>query len=242
MKDAIKNYFSDWFEKPEEKNATQTDTGVKESEGEGEQVQVVTTAKPVTTTRFSVSAIDMDQPDPEYLKFIQKHLEENNIPGVDYFEFAQGVRKVIASGRPQVEAFKSAFDMLTVVDAGLTPLTLQTTGKKYIQMINALKSELETECTDKITEVKTNNGKQLAQLTKQEDDLAAEERRLKERLIAIQEERTKAHNLKAELETQVSNVEQEQAQRTKKMEVAVKALTNVIEGDLSLIATHLINT
>jgi hypothetical protein len=237
----VKNFFSGWIEDGSpEKNAT--DTGVQNNE-EDAQVDVAPAAKTTVThtPRFSVSPIIVDQPDPKYVQHIEGVLEENNIEGIDYFEFADAVRSIISSGKSQAEAFTLAFSTLKVVDKKLTPALLQSTAQQYVKLITEEKKQFDSECDGIINEARDTAGKQIKEIEAQEKNLNDEEQRLQKRLQEIQVERTQAQTIKSSLESQIVITENEQGTRKAKMATTAQAVVKVIEGDMNLIAAYLIN-
>lgn len=230
----VKSFFSGWFEekKPDEEESTTE-----------QSVPVVTERQQaaVSTTRTVITSGDTasDELDPKYMDKLQQVLEEANIPGVDYLEFAEGVRAALKKGKTKAEAFTDVFESFCIIDKKLSVTVLETTAKQYISIIEETNSAFASECDTIAREAKANAEGKLAEAVQKLDGLKSEERKLKQRLEEIQAERESAEKAQTDIENSIAEVGQAQGLRKNKMRNAADKVVMIIKKDLELISQYL---
>lgn len=82
-------------------------------------------------------------PDQAYLDHLYKFMEDQNIPGPDYFEYANTLHEMgqMAGGIPEANLYQLAYVGLKA--QGVTPSQLTQTANKYIVLFEKHKKEFD---------------------------------------------------------------------------------------------------
>ena len=93
---------------------------------------------------------DVDTPDQAYLDHLYKFMEEQNIPGPDYFEYANTLHEMsqMAGAIPESSLYQLAYVGLKA--QGVTPDVLVQTASHYIELFGKHKQEFENVLTQEV--------------------------------------------------------------------------------------------
>jgi hypothetical protein len=119
----------------------------KEEESTKETTPVVNVSTKETPTTFSPSpVVNTSQPTynisnnseeiTKYQNIIKDVLNENNLDGIDYYEFMNSIKSMDSTGTPENLKYKLAFSSLNSVDNKLTKELLISAATHYVEVIN----------------------------------------------------------------------------------------------------------
>lgn len=122
-------------------------------------------------------SVDTETPDQVYLDHLYKFMEDQNIPGPDYFEFANTLHEMsrMAGAIPEQNLFQLAF--VSLKTQGITPEILIQTAQKYVMLFEKHKQEFENVLSQEIQKsvnIKTQEIQSLEQANKQAEVKMAE--------------------------------------------------------------------
>lgn len=164
--------------------------------------------------------------DKKFHESLSQLIAENNIPGIDYFEFNQALENLKKSGAGMAEnsMFNTVYSTLKVGDPTLTRQKLLESCDFYIKVLSEEEQGFEVALEEEISNKVTARTNKVAQLEQENADKAAQIQQLQEEISANQQEQIK---LKGEAAQDKAKIEQTQ----KNFQKTLGSLVTKIEGD-----------
>jgi uncharacterized protein YbgA (DUF1722 family) len=148
----------------------------------------------------SKSLFTADGLDDRSLEFLVSALEQNNLPGFDYFEYKKAVVTLLGMGIEEGNAFKSAF--ATAATIGLTKDKLLETAGYYRNLLSkekekfdqALENQTKGKVTDKQEEIKRLNDqieRHKAEIVRLQEEIALYRTQIEQAEVTVKTEQDK---------------------------------------------------
>ena len=175
MSEVKKSKKGNWFSKvadvfTEEVTSSHDETSTEEIVVSNSGNEIVDTGAS-STNSINISASGDGVFDKKFHDFLQGLIKENNIPGIDYFEFREALKGM--SGLPNETKYQMAFDNFKIVDASLSKETILKSVDHYVGILESeekdftadMKAETAREVTDKQNKAKelVNDNKNILQ-------------------------------------------------------------------------------
>lgn len=139
--------------------------------------------------------------DQKFYDFFQGIIKENNIPGIDYFEYREALKKMKAL--PENSAFQMAFDNFQIIDATLTKETILASIDHYDGLLANEEKDFEAEMASE-TEREVNSRRIKATSMQTENkDILQQIQNLQEKISHNQEEAIKLNGEAAQAEVKI---------------------------------------
>lgn len=196
-------------------------------------------APSVNAVSQPVMVMDTGNPDQAYLDHLYKFMEEQNIPGPDYFEYANTLHEMgqMAGGIPEANLYQLAYVGLKA--QGVTPAQLISTASKYVSLFEKHKTEFEAylskdgsaQITAKSQENQTleqNNKVAEAKMVELTQQIQSLQQQMIENAQKISENTNSIQN-----ETQTINV------KKLKFEKAYQTVVDKVSGDVQKIKSYI---
>jgi predicted nucleic acid-binding Zn-ribbon protein len=168
--------------------------------------------------------------DEKSLDMLAKVIEQNNLPGFDYYEFKRSVTMLQQMALDEPTAFKSAFQTASTV--GVTKEKLLETAQYYRNLMekeqSTFSAALETQSKKRITDRQTEIQRLKDQITRHEEQLT----RLQEEIAAYKNDVTQA-------EQQITTDTEKLATTQAAFGTTLQAILFTIDSDLEKIHQHL---
>jgi hypothetical protein len=183
--------------------------------------------------------VDTETPDQAYLDHLYRFMEDQNIPGPDYFEYANTLHEMsqMAGAIPEQNLYQLAYVGLKA--QGVTPTALVQTATKYIELFGKHKKEFENYLTQEGS----------AQVTaKMQENQAIEQRNtaaevkineLTQQIQALQQQMVSDTQRVIENNTFVQNENQKITIKKIKFEKAYKIVVDKVSGDIQKIQNYI---
>jgi len=181
---------------------------------------------------------DIDTPDQAYLDHLYKFMEDQNIPGPDYFEFANTLHEMaqMAGSIPEPSLFQLAYVGLKA--QGVTPDVLVQTASNYIALFEKHKKEFESYLSQDgsatIT-AKTQENKQLEQNNVNAESQMIE---LQKQINSLQQLMVTNAQQIAENNTYIQNENQKIVIKNAKFQKAYQIVVDKVNGDIQKIKNY----
>jgi hypothetical protein len=175
----------------------------------------------------------------QYLDHFMGFLEKNNIPGQDYFEFANTLHKLYEKqpSLPEATLYDMAFTMFE--SQGVTSAILADTAKKYLELITAHKKEFDAYLSNEGSKVVQDKTAENAKLEKLNMDITNQIKALEQQIVTLK------GSLSANTSAYESNKAIIQGENDKniikkqKFEAAFNVVIEKIKGDIQKIQSYL---
>ena len=169
--------------------------------------------------------------DQNFNDALNQLIKENNIDGIDYFEFKEAVKNT-SNGNPAAEAaqFNTIFLTLKVGDPSLTKDKLISSADHYISILREEEETFKAEMENKIEEEVTSRQNRAKALEDENNDILVKIQELNDKIRQNQEESVK---LNGEAAVANGNINQTHKNFTATLEQVVSKL----ESDKSNIQT-----
>jgi septal ring factor EnvC (AmiA/AmiB activator) len=168
--------------------------------------------------------------DEKSLEMLAKVIEQNNLPGFDYYEFKRSVTMLQEMKLDEVTAYKSAFQTASTV--GVTKEKLLETAQYYRNLMekeqNSFTAALEKQNQKRITDRQT-------EIARLKDQIARHE----EQLARLQEEIAAYKNEAAQAEQQITTDTEKLAATQNAFGTTFQAVLFTIDSDLEKIHQYL---
>lgn len=185
------------YETPEEAN--QDNISVSNSGGDLESSPIEATAAPINIQTSGDGVFD-----EKFNQIFQDLIAENNIPGIDYFEFKQAIQGMAGvAGLNEAASFKTAFTTLKVSDPNLTKETLMSSIDVYIKLLNEEENEFNTAIQEKTANEVDARRKQAADLTAENEALVKQIQDINAKIADNQNKTLELNNEAAHEEAQI---------------------------------------
>lgn len=185
-----------------------------------------------------VMVADVDTPDQTYLDHLYKFMEDQNIPGPDYFEYANTLHEMsqMAGAIPEASLYQLAYVGLKA--QGVTPTQLVQTATKYVDLFNKHKQEFENYLSQEGSAQVTAKSQEIKVL---EDNNRAAEAKINEitqQIQALQQQMVVNAQKIAENNTYIQNEGQKLTVKKTKFEKAYKIVVDKVNGDIQKIQNY----
>ena len=197
-----------WFDWAFEGSSSE-ETVENTSEETTEEVNVSNSSGIVTDTGVSAPAFEaMSIPvsgdgvfDQKFFDFFQGIIKDNNIPGIDYFEYREALKKMKAL--PENSAFQMAFDNFKIIDNSFSKEGILSSIDHYDGLLAKEEKDFEAEMSAE-TEREVNARRQKAtDLQTSNVDILQQIQNLQEQISHNQEEAIKLNNEAALAEVKI---------------------------------------
>jgi hypothetical protein len=197
-----------WFDWAFEGSGSE-ETVENTSEETTEEVNVSNSSGIVTDTGISTPAFEaMNIPfsgdgvfDQKFFDFFQGIIKDNNIPGIDYFEYREALKTMKAL--PENTAFQMAFDNFKIIDESFSKEVILSSIDHYDGLLAKEEKDFEAEMSSE-TESEVNARRQKAtDLQTSNVDILQQIQNLQEKISHNQEEAIKLNNEAALAEVKI---------------------------------------
>jgi len=183
--------------------------------------------------------LNTETPDQAYLDHLYKFMEDQNIPGPDYFEFANTLHEMsrMAGAIPEQSLFQLAF--VSLKTQGITPEILIQTAQKYVVLFEKHKQEFENVLSQEIQKsvnVKTQECQSLEQANKQAEVKMAE---LQQQIQSLQQQMIINAKKVAENNDFIQSEGQKLNIKKSKFEKAYSIVVDKVNGDIQKIQNYI---
>lgn len=158
--------------------------------------------------------------DKKFGDALQQTIADNNIPGVDYFEFNQALKAMVGAGLNESVGFQTVFTTLKVTDPSLTKEKLLSSIDHYIGVLKIEEKEFKAEVAKKIEEDVTSRRNKVVALNE-------ENHKLVQQIQTINEQIAKNQEQSILLNSEASGIEATVGQSNKNF---ITTLTHVVAG------------
>lgn len=143
--------------------------------------------------------------DQKFNDSFQELIAQNNIPGIDYFEFRQAIKQMSAvAGLNEAASFQTAFTTLKVGDPTLSKEKLMNSVDHYIKVLNKEEGEFNAELQTQ-TDSEVNSKRNRAEsLNAENQDLLQQITNINEQIRRNQEEAIQLNNEASHAEANIS--------------------------------------
>jgi hypothetical protein len=200
MSKGKKGWFSFMYE---DTDATAESTNSEETT---EEINVSNSGDEVTDA--GAANVSMDIPtsgdgvfDQKFFEFFQGIIKENNIPGIDYFEYREALKKMKAL--PENSAFQMAFDNFKIIDGNLTKETILSSIDHYDGLLANEEKDFEAEMAAETEREVTARRQKATDLQTENKDILQQITNLQEKISHNQEEAINLNNEAALAEVKI---------------------------------------
>lgn len=179
-----------------------------------------------------------DTPDQAYLDHLYKFMEDQNIPGPDYFEYANTLHEMgqMAGGIPEANLYQLAYVGLKA--QGVTPVQLVQTAGKYISMFEKHKTEFETYLSQEGSAQVTAKANEIQSLQQQNDGAEAKINELTQQIQQLQQSMVLNSKKISENNEFINTESQKIAVKKTKFEKAYQIVVDKVNGDIAKIQNY----
>ena len=193
------------------------------------------TVNPIVSTQ---PVMDTDTPDQAYLDHLYKFMEDQNIPGPDYFEYANTLHEMgqMAGGIPEANLYQLAYVGLKA--QGVTPAQLVSTAGKYISLFEKHKSEFESYLSKDGSAQITSKTQEIQTLD--QNNIVAEAKivELTQQIQSLQQQMVANAQKMAENTAFIQNETQTITGKKTKFEKAYQIVVDKVNGDVQKIQNY----
>lgn len=140
--------------------------------------------------------------DQKFYDFFQEVIKGNNIPGIDYFEYREALKKMKAL--PENSAFQMAFDNFKIIDETLTKETILASIDHYDGLLANEEKDFDAEMAIETQREVTSRRTKATDLQTENKDILQQITTLQEKISNNQEEAIKLNNEAALAEVKIS--------------------------------------
>jgi len=143
--------------------------------------------------------------DQKFNDSFQELIAQNNIPGIDYFEFRQAIKQMSAvAGLSEAASFQTAFTTLKVGDPALSKDKLMSSVDHYTKVLSQEENEFNEELQSQ-TDAEVNSKRNKAEsLNSENQDLLQQITNINEQIRRNQEEAIQLNNEASHAEANIS--------------------------------------
>lgn len=185
-----------------------------------------------------VMVANTETPDQAYLDHLYKFMEDQNIPGPDYFEYANTLHEMgqMASGIPEASLFQLAYVGLKA--QGVTPQTLVKTASKYIELFAQHKQEFETYLSQEGSAQVTTKTQEIQTLQQANTQSEAKINEITLQIQQLQQQMVVNAQKIAENNTFIQGESQKIITKKVKFEKAYQIVVDKVNGDIQKIQNY----
>lgn len=223
------------FDEVESKGSAETEETVNE------EINVSNTAGEVSTPTTSVAS-NFSNPsgngvfDQKFADILNNIIEENNIPGIDYFEFLEALKNMSGvAGVNESTAIITVYATLKAADPSLTREKILNSIEHYDSLMVQEEQEFSEAMSQKTSVEVEQRRTQANQLTDENKDLIQQIQNINEKIAANQ---TEAARLNQEAAVEEANI----SQINKNFTVTLASVRAKLSGDKERISTLIQDT
>ena len=196
-----------------------------------------TVSQPVMTQPVMTQSSDTT-PDQAYLDHLYKFMEEQNIPGPDYFEFANTLHEMsqMAGGIPEANLYQLAYVGLKA--QGVTPAQLTQTASKYIGLFDKHKQEFENVLSQEIQKSINSKTQEIQNLEQNNASAEAKINDITQQIQTLQQQMVANAQKIAENNIFIQTESQKVTIKKSKFENAYKIVVEKVNGDIQKIQNY----
>lgn len=206
--------------------ASKTPTKTIDFSSESSSVPEGIITQPINTTAAPTAAFNQ-----EFYNHFQTAIEENDLPGVDYFEFKK-IYSALKNSMAEVPAIQAAFASMKATNPDITIEKLLETADFYISILDKENTEFASQLDSEVQKQVESRKTQIQELSDENDAKQAEINRLSEE---ISENNKTIGTLGQEVTEAQSNIDKTKAN----WEFTIELAKRNIETDKTNIQTHL---
>lgn len=182
-----------------------------------------------------VMVADNETPDQAYLDHLYKYMEEQNIPGPDYFEYANTLHEMgqMANGLPEANLYQLAYVGLKA--QGVTSQQLIQTANKYIALFEKHKVEFENYLSQEGSADVNTKTQEIQTLQQGNIDAEKKINELTQQIQSLQQQMVLNTQKIAENTTYIQNESQKLVSKKTKFEKAYRIVVDKVSGDIQKI-------
>jgi predicted RNase H-like nuclease (RuvC/YqgF family) len=139
--------------------------------------------------------------DQKFYDFFQGIIKDNNIPGIDYFEYREALKKMKAL--PENSAFQMAFDNFKIIDGNLTKETILASIDHYDGLLASEEKDFDAEMIAETEREVTARRQKATDLQTENKDILQQITNLQEKISHNQEEAINLNNEAALAEVKI---------------------------------------
>lgn len=179
-----------------------------------------------------------DSPDQAYLDHLYKYMEDQNIPGPDYFEYANTLHEMgqMASGIPEANLYQLAYVGLKA--QGVTPTQLVQTAGKYIQLFEKHKAEFENYLSQEGSSEVTAKGQEIQTLEQNNSAAESKINELTQQIVSLQQQMVLNSQRIAENNSFIQSEGQKLVTKKAKFGKAFQIVVDKVNGDIQKIQNY----
>ncbi len=183
-----------------------------------------------TSTIVASSASSSGQQDETVVQLLAKAIDDANLPGFDYYEFAQLLSELKASNPSEQALFQTAFASAKVMKASKESLV--QSANTYLGILKAKSADFETACQLKIDELVISREKGLKDMDVAIQEKSAAIQKLTEEINAMTAQKTQVTNEIAENRVKIET-------KRNNFNATLQMYTGRIQGDVEKITKYI---
>jgi hypothetical protein len=185
-----------------------------------------------------IMVADAETPDQAYLDHLYKFMEEQNIPGPDYFEYANTLHEMgqMAGGIPEANLYQLAYVGLKA--QGVTQSQLVQTAIKYIALFEKHKKEFENYLSQEGSKEVTAKTNEIQALESNNQAAEAKINELTQQIQNLQQQMVLNAQKISENNNFIQNESQKLASKKVKFEKAYQIVVDKVNGDIQKIQNY----
>lgn len=221
-------------EKSTQKQETPVNTGSQFQARFNPNQPIANPVNPVATAPVMTD----DTPDQAYLDHLYKFMEDQNIPGPDYFEYANTLHEMgqMAGGIPEANLYQLAYVGLKA--QGVTPTQLVQTAGKYISMFEKHKLEFENYLSQEGSAQVTAKTNEIQSLEQQNAGAESKINELTQQIQQLQQSMIQNAKRIAENNEFINSESQKLTVKKTKFERAYQIVVDKVNGDINKIQSY----
>lgn len=184
-----------------------------------------------------VMKVDTDTPDQAYLDHLYKYMEDQNIPGPDYFEYANTLHEMSQMGAiPEESLYKLAY--VGLKSQNVTPDQLVQTAGKYIELFAKHKKEFDQYLSNEGSAQLTSKTQEIDVLQNANSGAEAKIAELTQQIQSLQQQMVTNTQKISENKNFIANENQAINAKKAKFEKAYQIVVDKVNGDIQKIKTY----
>ncbi len=193
---------------------------------------------PVIMPQPVVMNADVETPDQAYLDHLYKFMEDQNIPGPDYFEYANTLHEMgqMAGSIPEPSLYQLAYVGLKA--QGVTPTVLVQTASKYIDLFEKHKQEFESYLSQEGSAQVNAKTQEIQSLQQANAAAEAKINEITQQIQTLQQQMVLNAQKIAENNTFIQGESQKITIKKTKFEKAYQIVVDKVNGDIQKIQSY----
>jgi len=195
--------------------------------------EITSPAQTKTTVSAAPAGIGVGQEDAKIREVLAAALEEANMEGYDYFEFAKALEAVTTIIPSEALRFQSTFASAAV--QGVTVDKLISSAQHYLQVLDKANDDFAKTVQNRTNETVTSKETAIQKIDADMQTKAEQIKKLTEEINVMQQQKTSVTN-------EIAQSQAEIVQAQNKFAATLKVFVDRISGDITKIKTYLTKT